>query len=62
MMNHNAHTLPVVLVGLQHLNSPSWTDNYDLSLQFTSQDHGLQILVLNPKQYSTLLSILLHQN
>lgn len=64
MMNHNAHTLPtvVVVVQLQHLDSPSWTDNYDLPLQFTSQDHGLQILVLNPKWYSTLLSNLLHQN
>jgi len=47
MMNHNAHTLPIIVVvaQLQHLDSPSWIDNYDLPLQFTSQDHGTNISV-----------------
>jgi hypothetical protein len=48
MMNHNAHTLFVV-VQLQHLNSPNEINNCDLPSQATSQYHNLQILMLNLK-------------
>jgi hypothetical protein len=52
MMNHDAHTLPIVVVvvaQLQHLNSPSWINICDFPSQVAFQGHYLQISMLNPK-------------
>jgi hypothetical protein len=45
-MNHDACTLPIVVVvvaQLQHFNSPSWINNRDFPSQAASQGHNLQI-------------------
>jgi hypothetical protein len=59
-----ARTLPIIVVvaQLQHLNSPSWINICDFPSQAASQGHNLQISMLNPKWYNTLLPNFLLQN
>jgi hypothetical protein len=65
-MNHDVRTLLIVVVvvvaQLQHFNSPSWINICDFPSQATFQGHNLQISMLKPKSYNTLLPNLLLQN
>ncbi len=64
VMNHDVRTLLIVVVvaQLQHFNSPSWINICDFPSQVAFQGHNLQISMLKPKWYNTLLPNLLLQN